>query len=293
MPRVCGVMSTRTGPTSTPAIRPPWTAAPIATARSGSISAWTGRPRRSWSRRWTSGVRVAPPTRTTLSIWFAWSLASASDWSRQVRVLASRGSISASYSPRSISIVQVEGHALLLGDELLLDRGDRLERERLLGVLDGAEDAAPGDERLAQVDAVLLQEPVADVVEQQLVEVVAAEVGVAVAGEDLDDAPLDLGDRDVERAAAQVVDQQPLRLGRVRVVGEHGGGRLVDDPDDLQARQLARLAGRLPLALVEEGRDGDHGLLDRLAQRLLGALLERPEDDRRDLLRRCTSGRPA
>ena len=37
-------------------------------------------------------------------------------------------------------------------------------------------------------------------------------------------------------------------LGRVRVVGEHGGGRLVDDPDDLQPGQLARLAGRLPLA---------------------------------------------
>ena len=63
-------------------------------------------------------------------------------------------------------------------------------------------------------------EPVADVVEQQLVEVVAAELGVAVAGEDLDDAVLDLDDRDVERAAAQVVDEQPLQLARVGVVGQ-------------------------------------------------------------------------
>ena len=72
----------------------------------------------------------------------------------------------------------------------------------------------------------------------------------------------------------------------MRVVGQHGGGRLVDDPDDLQAGELARLAGRGALALVEEGGDGDHRLPDRHAQRLLGALLERPEDDRRDLLRR-------
>ena len=109
-------------------------------------------------------------------------------------------------------------------------------------------------------------EAVADVVEEHLVEVVAAEVGIAVAGEDLDDARLDLGDRDVERPAAEVVDQEPLHIGRVGVVGQHGGGRLVDDPDDLQAGQLARLAGRLALALGEEGRDGDHRLLDRRAR---------------------------
>jgi hypothetical protein len=182
--------------------------------------------------------------------------------------------------------LQVEGDAVLLGDEFLLDPGDGLERERLLGLLDGAEDAALGDQRVAQVDAVLGQEAVADVIQEPLVEVVAAEVGIAVAGEDLDDAALDLGDRDVEGAAAEVVDEQPLPLGRVRVVGQHGGGRLVDDPDDLQPGELARLAGRRALALVEEGGDGDHRLLDRLAQRLLGALLERPEDDRRDLLGR-------
>ena len=40
----------------------------------------------------------------------------------------------------------------------------------------------------AQVDAVLVLEAVADVLEQQVVEVVAAELGVAVAGQHLDDA---------------------------------------------------------------------------------------------------------
>ena len=99
MPSVCGVMSTRTGPTSMPAISPPWTAAPMATARSGSISLWTGRPSRSSSSSWTSGVRVAPPTRTTLSIWLACSLASARAPGRgRSASSSSSGRIRSSYS---------------------------------------------------------------------------------------------------------------------------------------------------------------------------------------------------
>ena len=100
---------------------------------------------------------------------------------------------------------------------------------------------APGD--CLRSTPCSLSEFVADVVQQQLVEIVAAELRVAVAGLDLDHAVLDLRHRDVERAAAQVVDQEPLHLGRMGVVGEHGGGRLVDDPDDLQPGQLAGLRG--------------------------------------------------
>ena len=79
MPSVCGVMSTRTGPTSMPLIRPPCTAAPMATHRSGSTSVCSSRPSRRSSRRWTSGVRLAPPTRITLSICWAFKRASSSD----------------------------------------------------------------------------------------------------------------------------------------------------------------------------------------------------------------------
>ena len=103
---------------------------------------------------------------------------------------------------------------------------------------------------------------------------------------DLDHAVLDLGHRDVERAASQVVDEQPLQSRGMRVVGEDGGGRLVDDPHHLEAGQLAGLPRGLALAVVEEGRHRDDDFRDRVSQRLLGPLLERPQDDRRDLLRR-------
>ena len=52
-----------------------------------------------------------------------------------------------------------------------------------------------------------------DVLEEQLVEVVAAELGVAVAGEDFDDAFLGLDDGDVEGAAAEIVDEDAVQLG--------------------------------------------------------------------------------
>src|SRR6267143_146482 len=67
-----------------------------------------------------------------------------------------------------------------------------------------------GEHVLGEVDALVLLEFGHDVVDEALVEVLAAEEGVAVGGEHLELLlALDVGDldeRDVERAAAQVVD---------------------------------------------------------------------------------------
>ena len=130
----------------------------------------------------------------------------------------------------------------------------------------------------------LLLKGIAHIIEQQLIKVVAAKLSVAVAGEDLDDAVLDLGDRDIKRAASQVVDQEPFGFAGMGVVGQHGRGRFVDDANDLQPGELTCLASRLALAVVEEGGHGDHGLGHGVSQRLLGPVLERPEDDRRNFL---------
>ena len=60
---------------------------------------------------------------------------------------------------------------------------------------------------LAQVDALLLLELVGQIVDQANVEILAAQEGVAVGRLHFEDAVADLQDRDVERAAAQVVDR--------------------------------------------------------------------------------------
>ncbi len=95
------------------------------------------------------------------------------------------------------------------------------------------------------------------------------------ASKDLADAVgRDLDDGDVERTAAQVVDDDLALAGVARAVRERRGSRLVDDADDVEARDLARVARRLALVVVEVRGDGD----DRLPHWLLEVVFcGRPE----------------
>ena len=90
---------------------------------------------------------------------------------------------------------------------------------------------------------------------------------------------------DVERAAAEVEDDDLLVLLLVQSVGQRGGGRLVDDPGDLQPGDLAGVLGGLALGVVEIGRDGDHGLVHFVAQIGFGRFLELPQGEGRDFRR--------
>ena len=135
----------------------------------------------------------------------------------------------------------------------------------------------------AQVDAVLLVELVGKVVEHPLVEVLAAQEGVAVGRLDLEDAVADLEDRHVEGAAAKVVDHDGPGVLLVEAVGERRRGRFVDDALDLEAGDLAGVLGRLALAVVEIGGNGDHRLGDLLAEMGLGRLLHLLQDEGADL----------
>jgi hypothetical protein len=107
-------------------------------------------------------------------------------------------------------------------------------------------------------------------------------------GEDFDlrviDYLADAQDRDVERATAEVVDRDGLFLALlVEAVGERRGRRLVDDPEDFEAGDLAGVFRRLALRVVEVGRHGDDGLGDLLAGLRLGVGLHLLQDHRRDL----------
>ena len=142
-----------------------------------------------------------------------------------------------------------------------------------------------------EIDALVLLELGDDVVDQALVEVLAAEEGVAVGRQHLElmlafDVR-DLDDRDVERAAAQVVDRDlAIAFLLVHAERERRRRRLVDDALDLEAGDLARVLGRLALRVVEVRRNGDDGFGDFLAEIILGGLFHLAQDLGRDLLRR-------
>ena len=139
-----------------------------------------------------------------------------------------------------------------------------------LGLLGGLLEALERLLVLGQVDALVLLELGQQPIDDALVEVVAAEVRVTVGGLDLEDAVAQLEDRDVERAAAQVVDGDLLVLLLVQAVGQGRRGGLVDDALDVEPGDAAGVLGRLALRVVEVGRDGDDRLGDLLARVRLG-----------------------
>ena len=118
-----------------------------------------------------------------------------------------------------------------------------------------------------------------------LVEVVAAEAGIAAGGQHRKGAVFDLDDGDVEGAAAEVIDQDLLGRFVVKAVGHGGGGRLIDDAQDVQACDAARILGGLALAVVKVSGDSDDGLCHRLAQIALGIAADLGQDHGADLLR--------
>ena len=85
-------------------------------------------------------------------------------------------------------------------------------RQLDLGLLGGFLQALQGELVVAQVDALLLLEFIGEVGDELHVEVFAAEERVAVRRLHLEHAVADLEDRDVERAAAEVVDRDGLAI---------------------------------------------------------------------------------
>ena len=123
-----------------------------------------------------------------------------------------------------------------------------------------------------------------------LVPVVAAEAVVTGGRAHLDGGEVvvlaHLEQGDVEGSATEVEDEDELVfLALVEAVGERGRGRLVDDAQHVEARDLAGLLGGLTLGVVEVRRNGDDGIGHVFAEVLLGVALELLEDARRDLLR--------
>ncbi len=255
MPRLSGVTSmSRTSlrsPLRTPACR----AAPTATTSSG-LTPLLGSlpPVSSVTRSVTAGIRVEPPTSTT--------------WSMSLTLDA--GVLDHLVERLLGAVEQVGGHLLELGAGELLVEVDRavlghrqvLQRDRsspsrarqlLLGLLGRLAEALHGDLVLGQVDAGAVLHRVDQVVDDPLVPVVAAEVVVTGGGPDLDGGEVvlvlaDLEQGHVERAATEVEDEDQLvLLALVEAVGEGGRGRLVDDAQHVEARDLAGLLGGLAL----------------------------------------------
>ena len=181
--------------------------------------------------------------------------------------------------------VQVLRAGRVRSDERQVDVGAHHAGELDLRLLSGLLEALHGHAVRLQINAVLLLELSRQVVDDAVVEVVAAQVGIAVGRQHLEHAVADLQQGDVEGAAAQVVHQDLVGVFLVKAVRQGSGGRLVDDAQHLQARDAARILGGLALAVREVRRHGDDRLGDGLAQVRLGVGLQLLKNHRGDVLR--------
>ena len=185
--------------------------------------------------------------------------------------------------------IEVDRRAVLVGEVLLGDAGVGMVGQLLLGVFRAAQDARHRLRAVGDIHAVFDLEVLEHMLDDLVVEIVAAEMVVAVAGDHLHHAFLDPHHRDVEGAAAQVVDEDALALVLRGLIDQRGRGRLIDDARHFQPGDLAGLARGLALRVGEIGRYGDHRLADWPSQPALGDLLQPRQDDRGDLLRRVVA----
>ena len=179
------------------------------------------------------------------------------------------------------------GPALVRGDERQVDLGLLGARQLDLGLFGGFLQTLQRKLVLAQVDAVLSAELACEVIDKPHVEVFAAKERVAVGGLNLEDAVADFQDRNIEGAAAEVVNRDGLGLFLlVEAVGQRCRRGLVDDAQNLKPRDLARVLGCLALGVVEVSWNGDDRFLHLLAEISFGGFLHLLQNEGGDLRRR-------
>ena len=110
--------------------------------------------------------------------------------------------------------------------------------------------------------------------DEQVINVIAAEVSVAVGGNDFKNSIAQFQNRDIKCSPAQVIDGDRAFLFAVQAVSQRSGGRLVHQPQNFQPSDAASVFGRLALRVIEICRHGDDRLRDRLAKIALRIALE-------------------
>ncbi len=139
---------------------------------------------------------------------------------------------------------------------------------------------------LGQIDAAVFPKFADDPIHHLRVPIVTAEVRVAVGRLYFKDAVTDFENGDVERAAAQIVDRDLLVFLFVEPVRKRGCGRFVDDAQNFETGNFARVFGRVALRDVEIRRDRDDRLRNFFAELRFRVGLHFGQNHRRDFRRR-------
>ena len=140
-----------------------------------------------------------------------------------------------------------------------------------------------------QSKPVLFLERIGNPIHDARIEIIAAQMPVSVRSLDFKDAIRQIQNGHIEGAAAQIVDEEEMFLvvfHFIEAVGEGRGRRFIDDAEDIQPRNLARVLRRLALAVREIRRAGDDGFRHFFTQIRFRIRLEFLQNHRGNFLRR-------
>ena len=154
-----------------------------------------------------------------------------------------------------------------------------------LGLLTLSSQTSHGTSVTLDIDTSLFLEGSDTKVDEDVVEVLTTQVSVTISGLDLEDSFLDGEEGHIEGTTTEIEDDDVLLVLLVKTVGNSGGGRLVDDTEDLESSDDTSVLGGLSLGVIEVGWDGDDGVLDILTEVRLSDFLHLGEDHGRDFLR--------
>ena len=179
--------------------------------------------------------------------------------------------------------------ALIGGDERKVDVGGLRSAQFHLCLLARFLQTLQRHWILGEIDRLIALEFGYQPVDDALIEVVSTEVGITIGGLHLELTGsfdiVKLEDRDVIGSTTEVEHRDFLILLLVESVSERGRCWLIDNPQHVEAGDLAGVLGRLALRVVEVRRHRDDRLLDLVAEVVFSGLLHLLKDHRRDLRR--------
>ena len=180
----------------------------------------------------------------------------------------------------------VDVEILTLGEGLAVDFRLMGAGQNSLGLLALSSKTTEGTSVALDVNTSLLLESGDAVVDEDVVEILTTEMGVAIGSLDLEDTVLNGEEGDIEGATTEIEDEHVLLTLTlfVEAVSNSGGGGLVDDTLHVEASNGTGILGGLSLGVVEISGDGDDSGCDSLSEISLSDFLHLGEDHGGDLL---------
>ena len=142
-----------------------------------------------------------------------------------------------------------------------LNLDGHLTRQRSFSLLDLSLEFTHRAKILGDILTVVLSFPDFDeMIDDSVIEIFSSEMSVSSGSLDLEDTLLNREERDIESSSSEIENENVLLSDGLLVesVSDGGGGRLVDDSENVHSGDDTGVLGGLSLRIVEVGGDGDN-----------------------------------